>query len=291
MPLFEQYDLDLALESDGHSVKRTLPIRAEAHDPTGVVYIGEGGLGVPQRDPQTERWFLQEPGMSGKSHHIVLLEFGDGYMTSRIMGLPESQVGPFTPTDHVPLIESGATWRYLAGADPEGEAWRGADFDDSSWKTGAAGFGYADEDDVTILEDMHGEYTRVYLRASFEASALKDLSEVQLAARYDDGFIAYINGVEVTRSSVGSGSGPAVEGVEAHEAKGWELFPLGSGADLASRVGEGRVVLAIEGHNKTKSSSDFTLDPCLIGPPLKRAQILDEAILLDELRLSPREDR
>ena len=95
----------------------------------------------------------------------------------------------------------------------------------------------------------------------------------------------------MTRSSVGSGSGPAVEGVEAHEAKGWELFPLGSGADLASRVGEGRVVLAIEGHNKTKNSSDFTLDPCLIGPPLKRTKILDEAMLLDELRLSPREDR
>jgi len=291
VPLFERYDLDLALESDGHSVKRTVPIRAEAQDPTGVVYIGEGGLGVPQRDPKTERWFLQEPGMSGKAHHVVLLKFGEGYMNSRIMGLPESQTRPFFPADHVPLIASGATWRYLAGSDPGGEAWRGAGFDDSAWKTGTAGFGFADEDDVTILDDMRGEYSRVYLRARFDASALADLSEIQLAVRYDDGFVAYLNGVEVTRSSVGSGSGASADGIEAHEAKGWELFPLGTGAELASRLGEGDAVLAIEGHNKTKGSSDFTLDPCLVGPPLDRAPLLDEAVLLDEFTLSPREDR
>ena len=127
--------------------------------------------------------------------------------------------------------------------------------------------------------------------ARFEASALAGLSEVQLAVRYDDGFVAYLNGVEVTRSSVGSGSGASADGIEAHEAKGWELFPLGTGAELASRLGEGDAVLAIEGHNKTKGSSDFTLDPCLIGPALERAPLLEDAVLLDELTLTPREDR
>ncbi len=291
VPLFEKYDLDIALESDGHSVKRTVPIRAEAHDPTGVVYIGEGGLGVPQRDPQTDRWFLQEPGMSGKSHHVVLLEFGDGFVTSKIMGLPEPPNTEFTPNDHVPIVGDGATWRYLAGSDPEGPAWRGSDFDDSAWTSGTAGFGYGDEDDTTVLEGMKGEYSRLYLRTAFDVAALAELQEVQLAVRYDDGFIAYLNGVEVTRSSINSGSGPTADGIDSHESKGWELFPLGSGPELAARLGEGRAILAVEGHNNTKSSSDFTLAPCLIGPPLRQAQSLEDAVLLDELTLSPREDR
>ena len=291
VPLFEKYDLDIALESDGHSVKRTVPIRAEAQDPTGVIYIGEGGLGVPQREPKSDRWFLQEPGMSDMAHHVVMLEFGDGYMNSRLFGLPDSYAGPFTPTKHVQLIPSDATWRYLAGSDPEGDAWRGSGFDDSSWSSGVPGFGYADEDDVTVLENMRSEYSRVYLRTSFDPKQLSGLSDVQLAMRYDDGFIAYLNGVEVTRSSIGSGSGPDADEIDSHEAKEWELFPLGSGADLVSRLGEGPVVLAIEGHNKTKSSSDFSLAPCLVGPPLERPPLLEEAVILDDFTLVPREDR
>ncbi len=291
VPLFEKYDLDIALESDGHSVKRTVPIRAEAQDPTGVIYIGEGGLGVPQREPKSDRWFLQEPGMSDMAHHVVMLEFGDGYMNSRLLGLPDSHAVPFTPTNHVQLIPSDATWRYLAGSDPEGDAWRGSGFDDSSWSSGVPGFGYADEDDVTVLEDMRSEYSRVYLRTSFDPKQLSGLSDVQLAMRYDDGFIAYLNGVEVTRSSIGSGSGPDADEIDSHEAKEWELFPLGSGADLVSRLGEGPVVLAIEGHNKTKSSSDFSLAPCLVGPPLERPPLLEEAVILDDFTLVPREDR
>jgi len=51
VPLFEKYNLDMACEADGHTIKRTPPIRNEKLDPTGVVYIGEGGLGVGQRTP------------------------------------------------------------------------------------------------------------------------------------------------------------------------------------------------------------------------------------------------
>ncbi len=79
VPLFEQYNIDLALESDGHVLKRTLPIRNEQHDPTGVVYVGEGGLGVPQREPNDE-WFLQSPGMATSAHHVQVLSFSDSEM-------------------------------------------------------------------------------------------------------------------------------------------------------------------------------------------------------------------
>ena len=72
-PLFEQHNLDIALEADGHNIKRTVPIRAEKHDPTGVTYIGEGGLGVPQRVPKDDRWYLDPPGMASHGHHVTVL--------------------------------------------------------------------------------------------------------------------------------------------------------------------------------------------------------------------------
>jgi hypothetical protein len=75
VPLFEQYDVDLVCEFDGHVIKRTVPIRNEKMDPTGVVYIGEGGLGVDQREPKIERWYLQAPGKAGSGHHVQLLSF------------------------------------------------------------------------------------------------------------------------------------------------------------------------------------------------------------------------
>ncbi len=76
VPLFEQFNVDLVVESDGHVIKRTVPIRNEKKDPTGVVYVGEGGLGVPQRRPDRNRWYLKAPGMTGAGHHVMRVSFG-----------------------------------------------------------------------------------------------------------------------------------------------------------------------------------------------------------------------
>lgn len=75
VPLFEKYNVDLVCEADGHNIKRTVPIRNNEHDKTGVVYIGEGGLGVGQRSPKTDRWYLKSPGMASKGHHVQMLSF------------------------------------------------------------------------------------------------------------------------------------------------------------------------------------------------------------------------
>ncbi|TWU07470.1 purple acid phosphatase family protein [Stieleria varia] len=75
VPLFERFNVDLVCEADGHVIKRTLPIRDGKPDETGVVYIGEGGLGVPQRSPKTDRWFVQSPGMADKGNHVFVLTF------------------------------------------------------------------------------------------------------------------------------------------------------------------------------------------------------------------------
>ena len=76
-PLFEEHNVDLVCEADGHVIKRTLPIRNNQHDKTGVVYIGEGGLGVGQRTPKSDRWYLKAPGMTDRGHHVQMITFSE----------------------------------------------------------------------------------------------------------------------------------------------------------------------------------------------------------------------
>ncbi|MDG2255105.1 MAG: metallophosphoesterase family protein [Opitutaceae bacterium] len=76
VPLFEEYNIDLVLESDGHCIKRTVPIRGDIEADDGIVYLGEGGYGAPQRNPKLDRWYLQgDNAFAGKGDHVMILEF------------------------------------------------------------------------------------------------------------------------------------------------------------------------------------------------------------------------
>lgn len=92
VPIFEEFNLKLVCEADGHVIKRTLPIRRGKHDETGVVYVGEGGLGVGQREPKVKRWFLQPPGMSAKGHHVMRLKFTADQLYYECIALDDGKI-------------------------------------------------------------------------------------------------------------------------------------------------------------------------------------------------------
>ena len=169
------------------------------------------------------------------------------------------------PKKYWSLIEKHTEWNYLAGENIHAKSgWTELTFDDSHWKKGKAGFGYGDKDDHTILE-MQNKYTVVYTRKKFNIEDLSSFKEFGVAAKYDDGFIAYLNGVQVARSHVDFGSGAVAKGFHKHEAKKYEYFPLNKYKELLKK---GENVLAIEGHNADTGSSDFTLDVYLIAPEI-----------------------
>ena len=87
VPLFEEHNVDLVCEADGHVVKRTVPIRNDQHDPSGVVYIGEGGLGVPQRQPKKGRWYLDPPGMAAYGHHVQVIRLSADELVCEVIAL------------------------------------------------------------------------------------------------------------------------------------------------------------------------------------------------------------
>ena len=132
------------------------------------------------------------------------------------------------------------------------------DFTKGDWKKGQAGFGYADNDDKTILKNMVNEYQSVFIAREFIIEKGMDLSRLMLAINFDDGFALHLNGRYVFSVNVINEKGQ-VE-VADHEANGFEFFPL---REYKDALNIGKNVIGLEGYNKSLSSSDFTLDPYL----------------------------
>ncbi len=179
----------------------------------------------------------------------------------------KSTTGPVIPKGYQAVIKPHAEWHYLAGSDPKPD-WATKDFSTKTWKQGPAGFGYGDGDDRTQLSKMLGRFNRVYIRKEISSTELKKFRDAQLAINFDDAFIAYLNGKEIARVNVGKGSGPQADKLDSHEAKGYESFLI---KDFEKLIQPGQNVLAIEGHNVNLTSSDFSLDPYLIGKPVSKS--------------------
>ena len=109
----------------------------------------------------------------------------------------------------VDLVGSGADWRYFKGvteaSSPDVTAWRRLEFNDTAWPTGPATFWYGDVFPGTQITDMQNSYLTLFFRREFSVLNPTDIEALVLNARCDDGFIAWINGVEVTRYNVPDG--------------------------------------------------------------------------------------
>lgn len=172
------------------------------------------------------------------------------------------------------LVPADASWRLLEGREPYPESWREPDFDDSAWREGPAGIGYGDGDDATVLEDMAGSYWSVALRHEFRARFLDSIAWLELRVDHDDGFVAWINGVEVARARL-EGDPPAHDApARNHEAGTWSAFEVPR--ELLRR---GRNVLAVQVHNADLHSSDLSLRAELLGRVLERP---DDPLAPDE---------
>ncbi|MBN1804304.1 MAG: PQQ-binding-like beta-propeller repeat protein [Sedimentisphaerales bacterium] len=175
--------------------------------------------------------------------------------------LTDTKLSTDLPEDMQPVIDRGSDWEYLAGAHPQ-DGWNKPDFDTQTWKSSNAGFGYNYKNNRTNLKNMKGRYSSVYIRKSFGIPNPDNISELGLAIKYDDAFIAYLNGREILRVGVFNDSRAKASNINEHEHKDWEYFRIDN---HSSFLYEGQNVLAIEGHNRKIDSRAFTLNPYLLA--------------------------
>ena len=171
----------------------------------------------------------------------------------------------YTPlAQAVVLVPAGSEdWAYFKGTSEASRpraAWRAPAFDDSQWTRGTMPFYYGGSvSSGTRLSDMRNNYSSVYMRKTFFLSEAS-YDNLSVSAFCDDGFILWINGIEVLRYNVNSGERrySDVSSTVVAEPQ-WLVYNLSASTPLLKSGEEN--VLAIHAFNSHKSTStDFAMD-------------------------------
>jgi hypothetical protein len=172
---------------------------------------------------------------------------------------------------------------------PAGIGWVTPEFVDTTWRQGTGGVGYERNPSdavnfkgligLDIGADIWGKGSGCYIRIPFTITA-SDLADLALKVRYDDGFVAYLNGAEVLRVNLDSQALPAWDSVaqmsrpdgQAVEA---QLFDLTAFLGL---LREGQNVLALHALNRSTTDDDMLLSVEMIGTSVSQGDISQTAI-------------
>lgn len=160
------------------------------------------------------------------------------------------------------LLAAGSSWRYWdQGTDP-GPDWREAAFEDSAWNEGPAILGYGGDRETTIIgfgPNASQKFITSWFRRSVVVPDPRQLTRARIGLLRDDGAIVHLNGRELVRDNLPTGSITAstrasstVSGAAEQTYYEWELDP-------ASFL-EGTNQLAVEVHQSGPTSSDTAFD-------------------------------
>ncbi len=176
----------------------------------------------------------------------------------------------YADASNLTLVPEDAAGRVLVPVnDALGLTWTAYGFNDAAWTAGTMGVGfetstgYQDYLGTDLRTSMYNINGTVYIRIPFQVENPGLVSELTLGMRYDDGFVAYINGQQVaarnapaspTWNSIAIASNPDSSAIQ------FEAITL-TGAAAYLRAGTN--VLAIHGMNQTNGSSDMLIEPTL----------------------------
>ncbi len=163
------------------------------------------------------------------------------------------------------IAERGATWKYLVSASAPAATWKDAGFNDAAWPQGAVECGYGDGDEVTnvgYVGTSSAKNITTYFRRSFNVTNPASFSELNIRLKRDDGAVVYLNGQEVFRSNMPTGtithSSPAALAADVEDdGNTWFTQAL---TPAQYTLNAGTNVIAVEIHNISASSTDISFD-------------------------------
>lgn len=154
-----------------------------------------------------------------------------------------------------------------------GRDWTELTFEDSGWVNGKIGVGYDYAGLVALdVAAMRNVNQTVYVRIRFEVDDAAAIDKLVLRMKYEDGFVAYLNGFEVARANAPSeseltwNSGATANRTD-DDAIHFEDFDVTAHKDFLIK---GINVLAVHGLNVTLGSSDLLILPELVATQVER---------------------
>jgi len=184
-----------------------------------------------------------------------------------VPGIPPQQIFDTT------FVAESSPKQVLVPTEEINSAWKGSStFNDSGWtpvsgSPGGVGYerssGYQSYISLDVEAQMYNRRPGCYIRIPFKVSNdPKSHDFLTLKVRYDDGFVAYINGVEVQRALVSGTPGWNSYSSGGHEAGGLQSFDISS---YVEALHQGDNILAIHGLNTSLGSSDFLISAELVA--------------------------
>ena len=212
----------------------------------GALAIDLAGYGVSSDPTLPYQWILPSYILAPGEHKLI---YASG--KNRIP----------TINHYETVLLASDTWEYIVPSSEPAASWRLPGVTLSGWLSGPGGIGFGDADDGTTIATA----TSVYSRKTFNVTNPSEIEKLILYMDYDDGFVAFINGVEVARANIGVvGTPPSFNTLASagHEANGYQLMPLNSYqinlAAFAGLLQTGENVLSIQTHNVLATSTDLT---------------------------------
>jgi hypothetical protein len=178
-------------------------------------------------------------------------------------------------TDTTLLPASSTKRAFVPTDDSLGTSWTQIGFNDSTWQSGTNGVGYELQPShvhsvssligTDVRTPMNGISSSVFLRTTLTIAPGQQFDELWLRMKYNDGFIAYIDGVEVMRSgntAAGNSAGELAGLRDNALSKSFEEHDI---SHALATLSPGTHVLAIHGYNESRFSQRMLVLPELIG--------------------------
>lgn len=180
---------------------------------------------------------------------------------------PDARFTPDPGQSGFVLVPDRSQWRYFKGTGEPSSvtgAWRRSDFDDAAWLTGQTPIGYGENFIATLLGDMRGGYTTVYLRKQFDVVGRDAFDSLELEVQFDDGVNVWINGNLAIQENISSAELP-YDGTAASTLEN-TAFIRYTLPNAAAYLVEGTNTIAVQVANASLSgSSDCFVDVRLTG--------------------------
>jgi len=183
---------------------------------------------------------------------------------------PRALAGPLRAPTTVTLVPENAPKRVLVPAGTVDDAWRGGQaFDDSAWTSVTGGPGPVGYNrgsravgvfSLDLTASMYGLRTSCYVRIPFSFTGnIQNIAALILRVRYNDGFVAYLNGIEVARRNfTGTPAWNSVADSAQSEAAAAKFENIEI-VNVAEVLRPGGNLLALQGLNMALTSPDFLI--------------------------------
>lgn len=166
---------------------------------------------------------------------------------------------------------TGDVWKYWDQGNLPGANWKDTSFVDATWKSGASPLGYGDPSRQTTIVCANAsqclptpsptptgnKFITTYFRRSFNIADTSKIFNLNANVLYDDGVVVYLNGTEIYRGNMPTGSIGFSTLASASKTIETEIHVISVNKNI---LRNGKNTISAEVHQNLASSGDLSFD-------------------------------